>query len=80
VGNADKFKKSWRVRDDDSITSIFRGTQDYSGSTVEVVLLEGELVVKPLPKPISKPKYTLAELLAQCDTKAEMSKRRYAMA
>jgi len=41
-----------------------------SGSIVDVALLEGHLVVKP----ISKPKYTLADLLAQCDAKAKMSK------
>jgi antitoxin ChpS len=33
-------------------------------------LLEGHLVVKPMPKP----KYTLANLLAQCDPKAKISK------
>lgn len=41
-----------------------------SGSIVDVALLEGQLVVKPMPKP----KYTLADLLAQCDAKAKMSK------
>jgi antitoxin ChpS len=41
-----------------------------SGSIVDVALLEGHLVVKPL----TKPKYTLADLLAQCDAKAKMSK------
>ena len=41
-----------------------------SGSIVDVALREGRLVVKP----ISKPKYTLANLLTQCDAKAKMSK------
>ena len=41
-----------------------------SGSIVDVALREGRLVVKP----ISKPRYTLANLLAQCDAKAKMSK------
>lgn len=41
-----------------------------SGSIVDVALLEGRLVVKPMPKP----KYTLADLLAQCDPKAKISK------
>ncbi len=39
-----------------------------SGSLVDVALLEGRLVVKP----ITKPKYKLADLLAQCDAKAKM--------
>jgi antitoxin ChpS len=39
-----------------------------SGSIIDVALLEGYLVVKPVPKP----KYTLADLLAQCDAKAKM--------
>ncbi|CAM3791687.1 hypothetical protein [Polynucleobacter antarcticus] len=34
-----------------------------SGSMVDVALLEGRLVVKP----ITKPKYKLADLLAKCD-------------
>ena len=41
-----------------------------SGSTVEVALLEGHLVVKP----ITKPKYKLEDLLAKCDPKAKMPK------
>jgi len=41
-----------------------------SGSIVDVALLEGQLVVKPMPRS----KYTLADLLAQCDAKAKMSK------
>ena len=41
-----------------------------AGSIVDVALLEGHLVVKPMPKP----KYTLADLLAQCDPKAKISK------
>ena len=41
-----------------------------AGSIVDVALLEGHLVVKPIPKP----KYTLADLLAQCDPKAKISK------
>ncbi|MDP3622107.1 MAG: AbrB/MazE/SpoVT family DNA-binding domain-containing protein [Polynucleobacter sp.] len=40
------------------------------GSTVDVALLEGQLVVKP----ITKPKYKLADLLAKCDPKAKMPK------
>ena len=39
-----------------------------SGSIVDVVILDQCLVIRP----ISKPKYTLAELLAQCDSKAKM--------
>lgn len=38
------------------------------GSTVDVALKDGQLVVRP----ISKPKYELADLLAQCDPKAKM--------
>ena len=38
------------------------------GSIVDVVILDQRLVIRP----ISKPKYTLAELLAQCDSKAKM--------
>ena len=41
-----------------------------SGSLVDVALLEGRLVVKP----VTKPKYQLADLLAQCDAKAKMPK------
>jgi antitoxin ChpS len=41
-----------------------------SGSIVDVALREGRLIVKP----ITKPKYTLAELLAKCDPKAKMPK------
>ena len=41
-----------------------------AGSIVDVALLEGHLVVKPMPKP----KYNLADLLAQCDPKAKISK------
>jgi antitoxin ChpS len=37
---------------------------------VDVALREGQLIVKP----ITKPKYTLAELLAKCDPKAKMPK------
>ncbi len=38
------------------------------GSTVDVALVEGQLVVRP----ITKPQYALADLLAQCDPKAKM--------
>lgn len=41
-----------------------------SGSLVDVALLEGHLVVKPIPKP----KYKLADLLAKCNAKAKMPK------
>ncbi|CAM3652731.1 antitoxin [Polynucleobacter brandtiae] len=41
-----------------------------SGSMVDVALLEGRLVVKP----VTKPKYKLADLLARCDEKAKMPK------
>ena len=40
------------------------------GSIVDVALREGQLIVKP----ITKPKYTLAELLAKCDPNAKMPK------
>ena len=40
-----------------------------SGSSVDVVLSEGQLVIKP----ITKPKYSLADLLAQCDPNAKSS-------
>ncbi|MCM5705825.1 AbrB/MazE/SpoVT family DNA-binding domain-containing protein [Larsenimonas salina] len=39
-----------------------------AGSQVEVAIDQGRLVVEP-----AKPKYTLEELLAQCDTGAEYS-------
>jgi antitoxin ChpS len=42
----------------------------HSGSMVDVALLEGRLVVKP----ITKPKYKLADLLAKCNAKAKMPK------
>lgn len=38
------------------------------GSTVDVALKDGQLVVRP----ITKPQYELADLLAQCDPKAKM--------
>ena len=38
-------------------------------SIVDVEILNQCLVIRP----ISKPKYTLAELLAQCDSKAKMT-------
>ena len=38
------------------------------GSTVDVALMEGQLVVRP----VTKPQYALADLLAQCDPKAKM--------
>ena len=41
-----------------------------SGSLVDVALLEGRLVVKP----ITKPQYNLADLLARCDAHAKMPK------
>jgi len=41
-----------------------------AGSIVDVALHQGQLVIKPMPKP----KYTLANLLAQCDAKAKISK------
>ena len=41
-----------------------------SGSLVDVALLEGRLVVKP----ITKPQYNLADLLARCDVDAKMPK------
>ena len=41
-----------------------------SGSIVDVALLEGRLVVKP----ITKPKYKLTDLLAKCDARAKMPK------
>ena len=42
-----------------------------SGSMVDVALLEGRLVVKP----ITKPQYNLADLLARCDAHAKMPKK-----
>ena len=39
-----------------------------SGSIVDVALLNGRLVVKP----IAKPSYQLADLLAKCDPNAKM--------
>ncbi|MEI7564285.1 MAG: AbrB/MazE/SpoVT family DNA-binding domain-containing protein [Burkholderiaceae bacterium] len=41
-----------------------------SGSTVDIVVEKGRLVIEP----IKKPKYQLAELLAQCNPKAKRSK------
>ena len=41
-----------------------------SGSVVDVALLEGRLVVKP----ITKPKYNLTDLLVKCDANAKMPK------
>lgn len=41
-----------------------------SGSVVDVALVNGRLVVKP----ISKPSYQLVDLLAKCDPKAKMPK------
>ena len=41
-----------------------------SGSVVDVALLDGHLVVRP----ITQAKYTLTDLLAQCDAKAKMPK------
>ena len=38
------------------------------GSTVDVALKDGQLVVRP----IAKRRYELADLLAQCDPKAKM--------
>ena len=38
------------------------------GSIVDVAILDQSLVIRP----VNKPKYTLAELLAQCDPKAKM--------
>ncbi len=38
------------------------------GSTVDVALQNGQLIVRP----ITKPQYELADLLAQCDPKAKM--------
>lgn len=38
------------------------------GSTVDVALRDGQLIVRP----IAKRKYELADLLAQCDPKAKM--------
>ena len=38
------------------------------GSTVDVALVEGQLVVRP----VTKPQYALADLLVQCDPKAKM--------
>jgi antitoxin ChpS len=38
------------------------------GSILDVAILDQCLVIRP----IRKPKYTLAELLAQCDPKAKM--------
>ena len=40
------------------------------GSSVDVALHEGQLIVKP----ILKPKYKLSDLLAQCDANAKISK------
>ena len=40
------------------------------GSTVDVVMVGAELVIKPL----NRPKYKLNELLAQCDLDAPTSK------
>ena len=42
----------------------------HSGSMVDVALLEGHLVVRP----IIRPKYKLADLLAKCDEKAKAPK------
>jgi antitoxin ChpS len=39
-----------------------------SGSVVDVALLDGRLIVKP----ILKPNYKLADLLAKCDAAAKM--------
>jgi antitoxin ChpS len=41
-----------------------------SGSMVDVALLEGRLVVKP----ITKTQYNLADLLVRCDANAKMPK------
>jgi antitoxin ChpS len=41
-----------------------------SGSSVDVALIHGQLVVRP----ITKPRYELADLLAQCDPKAQPPK------
>lgn len=41
-----------------------------SGSLVDVALLDGRLVVRP----IMKPQYQLADLLAKCNSKAKMPK------
>lgn len=40
------------------------------GSAVDVALLEGQLIVKP----IGKPQYKLVDLLAQCDGNAKITK------
>lgn len=42
-----------------------------AGSTVSVETIDGRLVITPAIKP--PPRYTLAELLAQCDPSAPMS-------
>ena len=40
----------------------------HSGSTVDITVVKGSLVIKP----ISKPQYKLEELLAQCNPKAKI--------
>jgi len=40
----------------------------HAGSQVEIEVDHGRLIVEP-----AKPKYTLEELLSQCDTTADMS-------
>ncbi|MDE1892687.1 MAG: antitoxin [Betaproteobacteria bacterium] len=41
-----------------------------AGAMVDVVMLEGRLVVKPITKPV----YKLADLLAKCDANAKIPK------
>ena len=40
-----------------------------SGATVGIVVMEGHLLIEPQ----SRPRYSLEELLAQCDASAEMA-------
>ena len=40
-----------------------------SGSTVDVALSDGLLIIKP----ISKPQYTLSDLLAECNATVKMN-------
>ena len=41
------------------------------GAKVDIAVDDGRLIVKPQ----SRPRYSLAKLLAQCDAKAALSKR-----
>ena len=45
------------------------------GTKVGLVVESGRLVVKPQKAPRKRPRYTLDELLAQCDPKAARTRR-----